>query len=339
MKKLLSLILALVFAFTLCACGVEDTESASSSTAGKLPAVPPMKPAYVEVGENGSRTDDAVGFQLDLPKLNEKIAVLETNQGTIYMRLFPESAPIAVANFVGLVEAGYYNGLTFHRIMDNFMMQGGDPDGNGTGGTSVWNGKFEDEFNANLLNIRGSVAMANSGRNTNGSQFFINQCSTPVKKLEHNFSYTYNNYKSQYGDVLKQEYASLVSQYGEEVTSLYPTADDYVRESIRAVIAKNGFLSDIVSDEAWDIYGKVGGNIHLDGAFKEGYGGHTVFAQVFKGMSIVDKICKVEVDSNDKPLEDVIIKKAYTTTVTEEILANADPVEYKASTGSEVVAP
>ncbi len=331
MKKLIALLLTLVMVFGLVACGGNHEDANSSgdsqsniySTMGKLPENPPQKPSVVEVGENGSRTDDEVGFQLDLPEIGEKIAVFETSKGTIYIRLFPESAPITVANFVGLIEAGYYNGITFHRVINNFMIQGGDPEGTGMGGESVWGGSFEDEFNANLLNIRGSLSMANSGANTNGSQFFINQSSDPVSKANYDYSTMYQSLYDTNAAALKQEYETYVDQLKDK----YPDAESYVKGLIDAHIGKNMIFSDDVSNEAWDLYRKHGGNIHLDGAFKRGNGGHSVFGQVFAGMAVVDTIAKVEVNSSSKPTTDVVITKAYTTTVTEEILALADPVE------------
>ncbi len=331
MKKILALILCLILLFSLSACGGKDKETGSTPqsgieiTLGKLPENPPAKPAYVEVGENGSRTEDEVGFQLELPEIGEKIAVFETSMGTIYMRLFPESAPITVTNFVGLIESGYYNGVSFHRVIDGFMIQGGDPDGTGSGGTSVWGGKFEDEFNANLLNIRGSLSMANSGLGTNGSQFFINQNNTPVSKSNYDYNTLYKQLEDQNAEALKEQYELYKNdeQYKEYFKD-YADADAYVKGAIDQYIGESMILSDTVSDEAWALYKKYGGNIHLDGAFKGGYGGHSVFAQVFKGMSVVDSIAAVETDSNDKPVNAVIVNRAYTTTVTEEILANPD---------------
>ena len=100
---------------------------------------------------------------------------METNYGTIKIRLFPKVAPKAVENFKTHVENGYYDGLTFHRVIEGFMIQGGDPIGNGTGGESIWGKPFEDEFDINYHNFRGTLSMANAGPNTNGSQFFIVQ--------------------------------------------------------------------------------------------------------------------------------------------------------------------
>ena len=113
--------------------------------------------------------------QVAMPETGEQIVVMETSKGTIKIRLFPEYAPKTVENFVGLIEKGYYDGLTFHRVIPDFMIQGGDPTGTGRGGESFWGGKFEDEFSPNLSNIKGALSMANAGPNTNGSQFFIVQ--------------------------------------------------------------------------------------------------------------------------------------------------------------------
>lgn len=95
--------------------------------------------------------------------------------GDIRIRLFDDKAPKAVENFITHAKAGYYDGLIFHRIINDFMIQGGDPLGNGTGGESIWGEPFEDEFTPELHNLRGALSMANAGPNTNGSQFFIVQ--------------------------------------------------------------------------------------------------------------------------------------------------------------------
>ncbi|NHL84497.1 peptidylprolyl isomerase [Lactobacillus helveticus] len=113
--------------------------------------------------------------QLDLENVKGPRAVLKTNQGNITIQLFPDQAPMTVENFVRLAKKSYYNVTIFHRVISDFMIQGGDPEGNGTGGTSIWGHPFEDEFSRDLFNLRGALSMANSGPNTNGSQFFIVQ--------------------------------------------------------------------------------------------------------------------------------------------------------------------
>jgi peptidyl-prolyl cis-trans isomerase B (cyclophilin B) len=102
-----------------------------------------------------------------------KTATIKTNKGNITVQLFPEHAPKTVENFVGLAEKGYYDGIIFHRVIPNFMIQGGDPTGSGMGGESLWGEPFEDEFSPELFNIKGALSMANAGPGTNGSQFFI----------------------------------------------------------------------------------------------------------------------------------------------------------------------
>ena len=113
--------------------------------------------------------------QLNLENQQGPTAVLKTNQGEIKIQLFPEQAPMTVENFIRLAQKGYYDGTIFHRVISDFMIQGGDPEGNGTGGESIWGHPFEDELSRELFNIRGALSMANSGPNTNGSQFFIVQ--------------------------------------------------------------------------------------------------------------------------------------------------------------------
>ena len=110
----------------------------------------------------------------------QPVVEMQTAQGTIRIKLFPEHAPKTVENFLGLAAQGYYEGIIFHRVITEFMIQGGDPTGTGTGGESLWKKPFEDECTPELsFNKRGLLAMANAGPNTNGSQFFITTALTP----------------------------------------------------------------------------------------------------------------------------------------------------------------
>lgn len=112
--------------------------------------------------------------QLNLEE-NKVTALIKTNRGNITVALFPEKAPKTVKNFIELSKKGYYDGVIFHRVISDFMVQGGDPTGTGMGGESIYGAKFEDEFSKDLFNLRGALSMANAGPNTNGSQFFIVQ--------------------------------------------------------------------------------------------------------------------------------------------------------------------
>ncbi|KXT77459.1 lipoprotein rotamase A / Peptidyl-prolyl cis-trans isomerase [Streptococcus sp. DD13] len=113
--------------------------------------------------------------QLDPTKAEGPVALIQTNHGTLRVKLFPELAPKTVANFIALAKDGYYDGVIFHRIIPDFMIQGGDPTGTGMGGESIYGQAFEDEFSMQAFNLRGALSMANAGPNTNGSQFFIVQ--------------------------------------------------------------------------------------------------------------------------------------------------------------------
>ena len=192
--------------------------------------------------------------QFNLPEKGEEVAVLRTNFGDIRIRLFEEAAPKAVENFKGLIEKGYYDGLIFHRVINDFMIQSGDPLGTGRGGESLWNEPFEDEINLNFRNFRGALSMANAGPNTNGSQFFI------VQK---------------------------------------GAVEDDIIQKMRSAGEEQGYPDEII-----DSYQNIGGTFWLDGI-------HTVFGQVFEGMSVVDDIAATKVDFMNRPLEEVIIEKAF----------------------------
>lgn len=245
--------------------------------------------------------DEEFGFQMNEPKEDEEIAIMHTNKGDIYIRFFPEAAPKAVENFKTHSRNGYYNGLTFHRVIKDFMIQGGDPKGNGTGGESIWGEPFEDEFDQKLLNIYGSLAMANSGVKTNGSQFFINQSKKAPSSNGYSVLelYMYNAYSYEY-------YIKSYSDEGkiQELYAIFPTFESFLASGYAQSLSP---LTYLMPEDAIDLYEEVGGNLHLDGAWRAS-GGHTVFGHVFKGMDVVDSIADVETDSNtNKPTADVII--------------------------------
>ena len=244
-------------------------------------------------------TDKDYGFQLEKPTAGDTIAVMHTSMGDISLRLFPEAAPKAVENFTTHAKEGYYNGLIFHRVMDDFMIQGGDPKGNGTGGESIWGEPFEDEFDQKLLNLRGSLSMANSGANTNGSQFFINQAPASSFSGKDQFVSQEELYKS---EDFQTQVSAYYRQNESQLKSTYKSWTDYYQ----ALLLQLAPVASMVPDEVWTLYEQNGGNIHLDGAWRSS-GGHTVFGQVFEGMDVVDAIAKVETDDNNKPLEDVVI--------------------------------
>ncbi|MBJ8349880.1 peptidylprolyl isomerase [Streptococcus zalophi] len=170
MKKIILLALGLLLFLTGCSSEAKDTQETTQED---------------PIAERLEKLNKA-----DFPQLsttiadNEAAVKIVTSKGDITIKLFPELAPLAVENFLTHAKEGYYDGVIFHRVIDNFMIQTGDPKGDGTGGESIWQGKdesidagngFVNEPSDYLYNIRGALSMANAGPDTNGSQFFINQ--------------------------------------------------------------------------------------------------------------------------------------------------------------------
>ncbi|MDP4105698.1 MAG: peptidylprolyl isomerase [Bacillota bacterium] len=168
-KKLKILMSIVVVMLLLGACGTSNQKQETKKDDSKTNSTTVSK-------KEGKNTVTNSFPQLSTEvSADEKLVELQTSMGTIKIKLFPKYAPKAVENFVKHSQKGYYNGLIFHRVIKDFMIQGGDPNGNGTGGESIYGHPFEDEFSDHLFNIRGALSMANSGANTNGSQFFIVQ--------------------------------------------------------------------------------------------------------------------------------------------------------------------
>ena len=158
MKKILALILAGVMALSM----MTGCEQKSEETHSETPS------------ETVTTESSAFPQLADKPAQDTEVAIIETEAGTIKMCFYPEYAPKAVENFLTHAKDGYYNGLTFHRIIQDFMIQGGDPEGNGTGGESIWGSGFEVELCENLRHFRGAVCMARAqAMDSQGSQFYI----------------------------------------------------------------------------------------------------------------------------------------------------------------------
>ena len=230
-----------------------------------------------EIVGNVSFVSDAgaLSRQIAMPIPGEGYALMRTNHGDIYIRFFPQYAPLAVENFVTHARNGYFDGLIFHRVIEDFMIQGGDPEGTGTGGQSIWGQTFGNEFTPNLQHIRGALSMANSDNmevgwtQTNGSQFFIVQNSG---LHPHNVA----------------DFETILANH----------MDDELPGSDGETI----LLRDIMPEDFIRHYIQYGGTPHLDFA-------HTVFGQVFDGMDVVDAIAGVPVTlPYHVPIEDVIIE-------------------------------
>ena len=266
-KRIGCFCLALCFAFLCAAC------SGSSK--------PPKKMGDLKVDE--SAYELPVGYQLELPEKGEEIAVITTNYGVMKLRFFEKAAPKAVYNFKQLAASGFYDGQVFYRVIDDFMIQTGSGTGTNAGGSSVWGEDFADEFAPNLLNLRGSVSMANAGPNTNGSQFFINQAGADI------FYGWDEYYEAIFGAYYRGNITAANSRYGGWINT------------------------DELPDEAKALYEAYGGNPTLDGWYNTAGKGHTVFAQVFEGLEVLDAIASVATDGSDRPVQDVVMDSVVIT--------------------------
>lgn len=259
--KILSLCAAGVLTMSMfTACGGNDSGSGNNTVEAK--------------NQYADSSTDLIQFQD--PKSGSEIATLETTEGNIKIMFFPEEAPKAVENFLTHAKEGYYNGVIFHRVINEFMTQTGDPQGTGLGGESIFGKEFGLELSTKLNHFRGAVSMARTmDPESQGSQFFIVQAN-PTSNM------TSDDYWTQAGDYVNQSRQS----------SGLDTID----------------ASTIFTDKVKEMYAKVGGYPTLDQNY-------TVFGQVIEGMDVVDKIAAAEVDSNDKPTKDIVINKITVETV------------------------
>ena len=202
----------------------------------------------------------------------EELVILHTNHGDITLRFFPEEAPLAVENFLTHARNGFYDGLTFHRVIPNFMIQGGCPKGTGTGGTSIWGHGFDTEPSYHLRHFRGALAMAHAGPGTIGSQFYIVQ----------------NN--------------SLGFQHMMEFQDILAHQDEAIGRFDNGTLLH---LRDIHPAEEVGTYLEHGGTPHLD--WHNSDNPHTVFGHAVWGMDVIDEIANTPTGANNRPVEDITI--------------------------------
>ena len=188
MKKMSLTLLSIFLVVVLAACGQSEQEGQETEPATNGSSTPQSGGDEQDVETEDDQSSNEATNEEDTtmyPQLsnevaaNEALVVMNTTMGPIKIKLFPEKAPKTVENFLTHAENGYYDGIIFHRVIQDFMIQGGDPTGTGMGGESIYGNSFEDEFTMDLFNLRGALSMANAGPNTNGSQFFIVQASNP----------------------------------------------------------------------------------------------------------------------------------------------------------------
>jgi len=254
----------------------DDDQDWAVDNLGAIEVAPGVMLSDIWGSANFDYTPGSLQAQIAQPQIGEEIAIIHTNFGPIHLRLFPELAPLAVENFVTHARDGYYDGVIFHRVMEGFMIQGGDPEGTGMGGESIWGVSFGNEVSPNLRHIRGALSMANADNPqmgvsmTNSSQFFIVQ----------------NN-------ELPESTIAQMQIMLEQQDEIAQSSEYYIR--------------DIWPADAIEHYIAHGGTPFLDYA-------HTVFGQVFIGMDVVDAIAVTPTDGdppvgNSRPLEDVVIER------------------------------
>ena len=309
-KAIISLLLALLLSvsamsFSGCKSNENDQEATEPSTAAptypistddEAKAIGGLKalgidPATLGIEPEILHDSHKAGFQLDKPSKGDTIAVIHTSEGDITLRLFPEQAPKAVKNFITLANDGKYNKTTFHRVIKDFIIQGGHcgTDLTAVNGVSSYGAEFEDEFCDKLFNLRGAVSMASSKKDTNGSQFFINQ--TDAETFRKNGGWSayddiWNNIKNQ---LVNYKDSNLLADFVDE------NGDKFIN-------------TEVIPNEVKQLYVDNGGSPNLDGAFNAADRGNTVFGQVIEGMDIVDKIAETETDYSDRPLTEQKMK-------------------------------
>ena len=305
MKRLFAGLLALALAVPMAACNgqgdasssapassapssASEASSAASQAASSEAAVPeisfPVGKPIEDREDVAQRVADALNGAGKYA--NNPVATIETSEGTVKIRLFPQEAPRTVENFVTHAKDGYYDGLDFHRVINDFMIQGGDPKGDGTGGESIWGGGFEDEFSDVLHNFRGALSMAHSEMpSSNGSQFFIVQSKSPLPE-------------SQREGVLLTMYMQRELNNA-NVTLLQAMKDNKTAGELDQLTEElNGALQEkqAAGVPQWfrdgltpvlDRYGAEGGAYYLDYV-------HTVFGYVIEGMDVVDAIAALD---------------------------------------------
>ena len=291
MKKILLLLaLMLVGVVTLTACDDATHEEGAlrfrpltnverpDVTPGILPTALPW-PGPTELMERRP-----VALQLTPMTPGEEIVVFETNHGQIVMRLFPQAAPLAVENFMTHVANGFYDGLIFHRVIEGFMIQGGCAEGTGRAGQSIWGVGFSPEHNYDLWHFNGALAMAQTNAwGSIGSQFYI------VHR-----SFLPGGFASEFASILEIQ---------DEI--IYPANWDGVGPHLK--------YGDVFLREVFEHFLEVGGTPDLDFPFNSSGPnmGHTVFGQVVQGMEVVNSIAATRTGANDRPVDDVIINRAF----------------------------
>lgn len=303
MKLKITVICGVLAAALLCGCG-KNTSSEPESTAPESTEVSSAeseaeesKPEINVVKETPKEIDGFLGNTVDVePKSGDLIAEFDIKDyGTIKAVLFPEAAPLGVENFRKLCDEGFYKGLTIHRVMKNFMFQGGSPNGDGTGGEALVNGgSFGIETAQNARHFYGALCYANAG-GLNRTQFYIINTKEPQDmsdELLTNFEAVVEEGLTRARTARDSGIANAENtiEYYVETAQTYQTMIDWAKGS-----------SDVIKER----YKEVGGYFGLDGLY-------TVFGQVYDGFDVIESISDAEVVDNgageiSKPVQEIVI--------------------------------
>ena len=285
-SKLISLIalLTVLLTLSLAAC-TGDTEGQNAGAADQYTTTNPVweddgRPLVTLDGTIFELLREAPPVLLQLAPLTpgEELAIIHTNMGDVTVRFFPEDAPMAVENFITLARDGFYDGIVFHRVIPDFMIQGGCPHGSGFGGETIWGMGFDLEPSFNLRHFRGALAMAHAGPGTMRSQFYIVQNQGIDPDTAHFLDFD--------GIVERQHEPFGVFSDGTRV-----------------------YWRDVVSTQEIEYFMANGGTPHLDFLHSQNPpAAHTVFGHVVDGMDVVDAIANVATH-NSVPVSDVIIER------------------------------
>ena len=220
MKRKIMLISAAAISLMLAMTGCggtnnnENAQSSQSSAASETKAEEESVEIITEKSEEATSDENSASAPVESGELvqfselqaGESIATIHTNMGDVKLRFFPQYAPKAVENFLTHAKDGYYDGIIFHRVINEFMIQAGDPTGTGAGGESIWGGVFENEVTPALRNFRGALCMANAGADTNGSQFYIVQCTDIGDNFKSQLEQMREEKNEMYSDAVIDEY-------------------------------------------------------------------------------------------------------------------------------------
>lgn len=261
--------------------------------------------ALTDSGSNDvtSKDESIEGNLMDItPKSGDLIATFEIEDyGTIKAVLFPEVAPVGVENFQKLCDAGFYKGLKIHRVISDFMFQGGSANGDGTGGEAMVNGgKFSIETAQNARHFYGALCYANAGADNNSTQFYIVNNKEPIYlDNDINVGAVKNSI-----DQCKEASAAYKAQGADDYAAYYDRQATYYQTMLDWITSAN--------DEIKERYKEMGGTPSLDGNY-------TVFGQVYEGFDVIDELSAAEVKDNgageiSKPVKDIIIKNVSVST-------------------------